>query len=381
MDIRDRGEIKNQILARADEFSVAASDVGGNTAIEDPIATLEKELDYFALYVIRNARIDLLYPLMEGNLKHFHDENQLGYVNDVATRIKIRSATDLSGIVVCPHLFQRFVSIKLTSWKKEVRDLIPNNGVEYKNERDNVYSGGSIYQPKAALSPFSEYETKLTGTLSAPFTVGETVTGSAGASNNTPATGIVKESGTGYIILKDVKGSFDLSGGRGSVTGTGGTSGSTITSITAIQDEYNRYKVIKKATANFNTTNLYNGQSLESLTLATGDIVSLPFQTTGSESGIWRVGATSGTGVQLTTDIITKNKGMAIEIFRAISTSDTIETFNFIREHKPEEMPGEVLDMVVEYGAYRLLRIMERFNAANLAMQSASQLMGAQQIQ
>jgi len=379
-DVRDREQIKNQVLVRADEFSLAADDIGGDTALEAPIETIEDELDLAALYVVRNARLDLLFPLSEGNLKHFHDKDQLGYVNDVDTRISVRSATDLSGVIPCPHLFQRFVSLKLTSWKKEVRDLMPYGGQAYLDERDNKYSGGSKYKPKAALAPFTGYETKLTGTLSNPFTVGEKVTGSGGATGHTPATGIVKESGAGFIKLKDVQGSFDLSGGRGSTIGTGGTSGETITSITAIQDEYNRYKVIKKTAFNVSTptTNLVNLSTIESLILNTGDFVSLPFQNTASENGIWRVGAS--TGAQLTKDIITKNKGQAIEFFRADTANDSIESFQWIREHKPEEMPGEILDMMIDEGAYRILKFMGRFEAAKLARASADHLMGLQKV-
>jgi len=74
-----------------------------------------------------------------------------------------------------------------------------------------------------------ETGTKLTGTVSGAFTLGETVTGSS-----SEATGILSfgPSGGTYILLREVSGTFTTSD-----TATGGTSEKTCSSITAVANE------------------------------------------------------------------------------------------------------------------------------------------------
>jgi hypothetical protein len=68
---------------------------------------------------------------------------------------------------------------------------------------------------------------KLTGTVSAAFTLGEKVTG-----DSSGATGLVSYSGSTYIRLREVSGTFTTSD-----TATGGTSEQTCSSITAVEYE------------------------------------------------------------------------------------------------------------------------------------------------
>ena len=67
--------------------------------------------------------------------------------------------------------------------------------------------------------------TKLTGTISDTFTLGEEVTDGT-------ATGLVSYSGATYIRVREVDGTFAVGG-----TATGGTSNETCSTITAVEDE------------------------------------------------------------------------------------------------------------------------------------------------
>jgi hypothetical protein len=67
-----------------------------------------------------------------------------------------------------------------------------------------------------------------------------------------------------------------------------------------------------------------------------------------------------------------------IELFRAQSTNDEIESFLYVPRLKPEEMPEELLDAVIDVCASRVLKYLRQYDASNMALQSAGQLMGAQ---
>lgn len=372
MTTRDREWIKKKVSVRVDEFAVSASSVGGNTALEDPIETIEDELDMSAIFVLRNAREDYLYQLIKGDKKYYHGDN----VQDVDVRL-IVDEEDLSAIVVCPQDYLRFISLKLDSWKREVRELISPASPEYRTQKQNAFTGGSIYKPVAAFGPFSDYTLKVTGTITGTFVVGETVTGSGGVSGVSAFTAKVKEVASGYIVFEKVSGVVDPAG-RGHDTITGDTSLATIDTITDVQDEFNRYLVIKRYSGNQTISGMYNGQAVGGLTLATGDIVELPEQTDSDETGTYLIGVSTGTETKLTSDVSTPKAGTMIEVFRAQSTSDTISSFNYIPRLKPEEMPEEVLDAVIDVCASRVLKYLGRVDAASLAMQSAGQLMGLQ---
>lgn len=357
---------------RADEFSIAASSAGGSTALEDPIQTIEDELDMSAIFVIRNAREDYLFPIIKGDKKFYHGDN----VNDVDIRLIIDSV-DLTAKALCPQDYLRFISLKLASWRRDVRELIDPRSPEYRMQKYNDFTGGTIYKPSGSYGPFVDYICKITGTITGTFTVGETVTSSGGVAGITGFSATVKEVGSGFVILHKVTGSIDPDG-RGDDTITGDDSTATLDTITDVQDEFNRYKVIKRYSGNQTLSAFFNGETVDSLVLATGDIVVLPEQTDPEETGTYLIGATANDLVKLTSDINTPPSGSIIEAFRAQSTSDTISEFTYAPRLKPEEMPEELLDSVIDVCASRVLKYLGRTDAAMMALQSASQIMGAQ---
>jgi hypothetical protein len=372
MKTRDREWIKKRVSVRVDEFAVASSTVGGSTALEDPIATIDDELDMSAIFVIRNAREDFLYPIIVSDKKMYHGD----YVNDVDTRL-IYDAVDLSVQVVCPQDYLRFISLKLDSWTREVREQISPMSPEYRMQKGNKHTGGSVYKPVASYGPFDDYILKVTGTITGTFVVGETVNGSGAVSGADAFTAKVKEVAAGYLILNTVSGSIDITG-RGHDVLTGATSSATLATPTAVQDEFNRYKVIKRYSGNQTITSFYNGQAVGGLTLATGDIIVLPEQTDSEATGTYRIGANYAALVKLTSDVNTPQSRAMIELFRAQSTNDEIESFLYVPRLKPEEMPEELLDAVIDVCASRVLKYLRQYDAANMALQSAGQLMGAQ---
>jgi hypothetical protein len=367
----DREELKKRVAVRADEYIVSADNVSGGTAAEAPIETIESELDYSALYVLRNANEELLFSVIESDLKHHHGDS----VNDSTTRLIFDSGDNPRVRIPCPSDFLRFVALKLSSWDQEAREILSPRDPAYKDCKRS-YQYGNYSKPKVFLTSFSEYEMKVTGSITGTFTVGETVNlSNSGVSGEDSMSGVVKQVESGYIILKTVSGS--LTGRSGDVL-TGASSGATIDTITSTQDEYNKYDVIKKYTSNQDTADLYNGQTVDSLALATGDIVVLSAQTDSDENGTYLIGANANALTKLSEDIDPSNKNRAMECFRAVSSSDTIDIFHYVPHVLPENFPLDMQDMLIDYTAGRVLKFMGQYDAANLAFASAAELMGLQ---
>ena len=366
--IRSREWIKTRVSVRADEFNVRADSVGGATALEDPIKTIEDELNQAAVEVIRNAREDFLFPILESDVKRYHGDN----IQDVDIRMDIDR--NLIATIVCPQDFLRFITLKLSSWNTEVRELVSPQSPEYRTQK-YASIGGSVTKPTVVLSPFGEYILKVTGTISGAFTVGETVTGSGGPSGCDAFTATVKTVTSGYIVLKNVSGVVGTT--RAHSTITGDSSSATITTYADIQDEFNKYKKIKTFTGNVMLSDLYNRRVAETLTLATNDIVSASAQTDPDENGTYLINAT-GTPTKLSNDINTPQVGASLEVYRSQSTNDTIDKFHYIPKLLPEEMPEELLDAVIDRAAGRLLKYLGRAEAARIAYESAAYLMGSQ---
>ena len=129
-------------------------------------------------------------------------------------------------------------------------------------------------------------------------------------------------------------------------------------------------------TTNVTAANIYNGQTIDSLSVSTGDILVLTAQTDEDENGVYYAGASATT--KLTGEIDTINCGQAIEFFRATDANDTIELFHYIPKLLPEQMPDELLDMVIYYCAGRVLEAAEMFGEAERAFGRAAELMGIQ---
>lgn len=285
-----RQQLKDRVAARVDMVTPTGDSVGGSTAIEAPIETIEEELDKAARYVLKYAKRELVLPAAVVDLKHFHGTE----VNDQDTRLIVRD-DDLSGLVVCPDNFIRFISMKLDSWKRELTGLISQGDPIYKYQRNNRYSGGSIYKPTGALAAFGSYQAA----------------------------------------------------------------------------EKTKYTVDKVFTTNQTLSTLFNGETVDSYAISTGDILVLRGQTNYADNGTYKAAA-SGAPTKLS-DEVSDTSGnypmpnKAIEIFRAGSTNDTIESFIYIPKLVAEEMPEELEDPMIWQCAGNVLESMGDSNLAKIA--------------
>jgi hypothetical protein len=149
---RSRDWYYKSVSLRIDEIIPPGENVGGMTANENPSLAIEKELDFSAHYVSRTAKIALLYPMIKSDLKHFHGTS----VNDVDTRWIIDGNKKIT--IPCPEDFLRFVSCRMSSWKRDLNEVFEQNDPRYRLQEGNVYTSGSVYKPVGAMVSFGEYE-------------------------------------------------------------------------------------------------------------------------------------------------------------------------------------------------------------------------------
>lgn len=376
-----RDRLKELITVRCDEFLPDGSSVIGGTAIEAPIETIEKDLNLAAKYCLRNAREDLVHGAIETSGKMFQGDD----VNDVAVRMDI--SDDLIATIVCPSNFLRIVAVKVSGAKREVRQFFASNSPEYKRHSADRFTGGNYAKPYGGIKSFDEYETKLTVADSSQFAVGVDVVGagSPGVANVDIPTGVVKaiDSDNDIVTLKNVVGSFYTTGGRG-YSSLDLASGGTPTAISAINTEHSKYQVLLKATENVDVSLLLNALSIAaengSVAVATGDIIVLPRQTNPDENGTYKIGATADATVKLSNQISTENSKYAVEVFRAKATSDTLDLFHYVPDILPEYFPEELQDALIDVASARILRYMGNFQAYNIAINSARELLGMQKV-
>lgn len=148
---RSREYLKKRVASRVDEIVPAGDNIAGGTAIEAPIETIDDELDFSAVYVLRTAKLPLVLPAVRGDKKHFHGTS----VEDVDTRIIIDS--DKKATIVCPDDFLRFVSLRLSGWSRDLKALHDQNDPKYRFQEYNKYTSGSPYKPVGFLVSFLDY--------------------------------------------------------------------------------------------------------------------------------------------------------------------------------------------------------------------------------
>lgn len=361
------------VSSRINEYSESSLSVGGSTALEDPIKMIEDEMDYAAIYVLRNAKEEIISPMVITESNHYNQSED--HVNSSPTRLIISNS--LVGELVCPESYLRFVSLKLTSWHREVRQLIEPRSPEWRNQASNPYTGGSVYKPVAALKPFTDYECKLYGTITGDFTEGEKVTGTGGVQDITLPSGYIKSVGSNYLILNKVQGSWDV-GGRGATGLSGQDSGATLTSITGVENEFSKYKVIKEYYEDIDLDTLEPGEfpGADNFSPLAGDIIGLNAQTDFDKNGVYLVKVKENNiGYLKLSSERNTNKMKSIEVFRAGSVNDEIEYFSYIPELKPEYLPNEIIDIVIYVCASRVCDAMERFDASQYFMGKAMEMM------
>ena len=385
MEIKiSRDRLKQLVSVRCDEFLPDGSSVIGGTAIEAPIETIDKDLDYAAKYVLRNAHESLAHWAINTSGKMFEGDD----VNDVDLRMDIDSST-LIATIVCPENFLRIVAAKVSGCKREIREFFAPNSPEYRRHSADSFTGGNYSKPYGGLKSFDEYETTLTVADASQFSVGDDVLGAGTpvSSNVDIPTGVVKavDTGTNIVTLKNVKGSFFISGGSGNgYVQLDLASGGTPTNITDIRTEHSKYSVLCVAVEDVDVSLLANTDTLPcengNVTLSTGDIVVIPKQLTPDENGTYKIGATDSDTVRLSSQIGTNNPKYAVEIFRARSINDTLDLFHYIPDILPEYFPDELQDALIDVTASRILKYMGNSNASIAAMNSARELMGIQKV-
>ncbi len=299
---RSREYLRKRVQARVDEFIPSGQNVGGQTAIEAPMETIDSELDFSALYVLRTANEDLVLPAVIGDLKHFHGTS----VEDIDTRIIIDSSSK-KATVVLPDNFARFISMRLSGWKTDLKRLMLTSDPSYRMQEYNRFTSGSIEKPKGYLVSFVSY-----------------------------------------------------------TDGTGDT-----------DDEKTKWDINQTLTANQTLSSLYNGQTPSGGTiLSTGNIIALSGQSDDDENGIYLVKA-SGAPTKLSDETSNANVNckQAIEVYRASSSSDTIDHLHYIPKLKAEEMPDELIDALIEHCAGRVFSQMGNIAGREASFKQAEYLL------
>jgi hypothetical protein len=148
---RSREYYKNRVAARVDVLRPQANVTGGQTGIEAPMPLIDDELDDSAEYILRNAPVALVFSTIRSDKKHFHGPS----VENVDTRVIIDD--NLKAVVPVPADFLRFVSIKLSGWRRSLKELMDSRDPRYKFQEGNKYTSGSPDKPVGALVSFSAY--------------------------------------------------------------------------------------------------------------------------------------------------------------------------------------------------------------------------------
>jgi hypothetical protein len=149
---RNREWLIDRVSARVDSVQPEGENVGGQTGIEAPSLIIDDELDFSAHYVLRTGKLALIYPAVIGDLKHFHGSN----VNDVDTRLIIEE--NKQATIPCPQDFLRFVACRLSSWKRDLKEVIHQSHPKYRFQEGNPHTSGNPYKPEGAMVSFYEYE-------------------------------------------------------------------------------------------------------------------------------------------------------------------------------------------------------------------------------
>lgn len=139
------------VIAKIDE--VMPDDANGASEMiqEAPVGFIEDELNNSADFIVRNAPAQLLAPLIKTG--EFHSTVDPG---DSVTSRLIIDETSLIGIFVMPTDYKRFMSFKLSGWKRPVFELMDRTDPRYKLMH-NEFRGGTWRKPQAVLTPFSRY--------------------------------------------------------------------------------------------------------------------------------------------------------------------------------------------------------------------------------
>ena len=363
---RTREYLQRLVSVRCDELIPAGSTEGGSGTIEAPAATIDQELDLSSEFILRTAPLPLIYNAIKSNLKHFHGDS----ANDVDTRITI--GTKMKATIICPANFLRFVSLRLNSSGRALKEVMNPLDQNYRYQDGNEFIAGSPEKPSGALVSIAreDYRATLThgAVTSGPLVVGEIVT-----QTGTLATGVIVSgglTGAGDTIVNTISGIFNATGVL-----TGGTSGAT-TTPSVVVSEVDRWVIDFTYTTNQIVADLDDDDA----SISTDEIFVLTVQDIATENGTYKCNASGVEPTKLSDDVATHLPLAAVEFFSANAAADTIEHFHYIPRLRAEEMPNELTDALVWHCSGRVLLYMGRTEEANKAFESAAVLLGTMKV-
>jgi hypothetical protein len=119
--------------------------------------------------------------------------------------------------------------------------------------------------------------------------------------------------------------------------------------------------------SNVTLSSLYNGQTVDTYTISTGDILELTGQADEDQNGVYSAKA-SGAPTYLTSTSIPTLPKACIRFYSSKSSNATIEQLNYIPKKKAEEMPDELLDPLEYICAARVFQILQLYDLAKTSV-------------
>jgi hypothetical protein len=148
-------ELVQFVAAKIDEILPPGEDVPGDSIIEAPIAFIQRELKESGYHILSQAPIIQVKQVLKKAVKHFGTDPDSPATNP-NVRV-IASNTPTAYVIPCPTDFLRFLSIRLSTWKATVTELIPEESEEYLSQQNIKWTRGTELKPKAALISFTDY--------------------------------------------------------------------------------------------------------------------------------------------------------------------------------------------------------------------------------
>lgn len=148
-----------------------------------------------------------------------------------------------------------------------------------------------------------------------------------------------------------------------------------------VTDESAPYTIDNTFSVNVDTNDLYDGQTVDSYAISTGDILVCESQTVDSQNGVYLANASGaptllGDLKALAPDLPNR----VVEFFKGTSKSATLEELMYISKRKAEDMPDEFVDPMVWLCASRVFSILRQPDLAGIAEEKAKKILVNQSI-
>jgi hypothetical protein len=148
-------ELVQFVAAKIEEILPPGEGVENDSIIEAPIAFIQRELKESGYHILSQAPLIQVKQVLKKAEKHFPVNPPSPAINP-NVRV-IPSSTQTAYVIPCPTDFLRFLSIRLSTWKANVTELIPEESPEYLAQQNIKWTRGTELKPKAALISFSDY--------------------------------------------------------------------------------------------------------------------------------------------------------------------------------------------------------------------------------